>query len=273
MADDWIKFRKKLPTDGRVLETARKCNASSVTVLGALVTLWCIGDDHCDENGLLRGYTKDDIDRLCGVPNFCNSLPPDWFAEISGTPQLPEYQEHNGTTGKQRAVTAKRVAKHRKCNAAIVTREEKRREEKKKEKKEAPRPAAVRFCEPTVEEVRAYCRERRNRVDPEAFVDFYTAKGWRVGQQPMKCWRAAVRTWEKRDDTRRLLPDDSQPDLPAGYTPMETSKRDRLPNHAPAADVAGDRPPQGRSPAADGADGPGTTGPDQTAPRSRGPVV
>jgi hypothetical protein len=57
----------------------------------------------------------------------------------------------------------------------------------------------TRFKPPTVDEVRAYCSERKNNVDAETFVDFYTAKGWKVGNNPMKDWKAAVRTWEKRD--------------------------------------------------------------------------
>lgn len=61
---------------------------------------------------------------------------------------------------------------------------------------------ATRFTPPTVEEVRGYCQERRNTVDPQRFVDFYAAKGWRVGNQPMKDWRAAVRTWEGREGPR-----------------------------------------------------------------------
>ena len=56
------------------------------------------------------------------------------------------------------------------------------------------------FAPPSPEEVRAYCQERNNKVDPEAFIDFYTSKGWKVGNQPMKDWKAAVRTWEKRDN-------------------------------------------------------------------------
>ena len=60
-----------------------------------------------------------------------------------------------------------------------------------------------RFAPPTVEEVRAYCKERKNSVNPEQFVDFYSAKGWRVGNQPMKDWKAAVRTWEQRDKGKR----------------------------------------------------------------------
>ena len=55
------------------------------------------------------------------------------------------------------------------------------------------------FRKPTAEEVREYCKARGNTVDPEAFVDFYESKGWKVGKEPMKDWKAAVRTWEKRD--------------------------------------------------------------------------
>lgn len=73
---------------------------------------------------------------------------------------------------------------------------------------------------PTVEEVAAYCRERGNRVDAERFVDFYASKGWKVGNQPMKDWKACVRTWERREDKpkqtgRFATPDyDAMEDLP-----------------------------------------------------------
>lgn len=60
----------------------------------------------------------------------------------------------------------------------------------------------TRFTPPTVEEVQTYCDERRNGVDAGNFVDFYSAKGWRIGATPMKDWRAAVRTWERRDPAR-----------------------------------------------------------------------
>ena len=58
---------------------------------------------------------------------------------------------------------------------------------------------ARRFTPPTADEVRQYCAERRNGVDAERFVSYYTANGWMVGKNPMKDWRAAVRTWERRD--------------------------------------------------------------------------
>lgn len=53
------------------------------------------------------------------------------------------------------------------------------------------------FTKPTVEEVKAYCVERKNNVNPDKFIDFYESKGWLIGKNPMKDWRACVRTWEK----------------------------------------------------------------------------
>lgn len=53
------------------------------------------------------------------------------------------------------------------------------------------------FRPPTVDEVKAYCDERGNSVDAQSFVDFYESKGWMIGKNKMKDWKAAVRTWER----------------------------------------------------------------------------
>ncbi len=50
---------------------------------------------------------------------------------------------------------------------------------------------------PTLDAVKAYCVERKNSVNPEAWFDHYTANGWKVGKNRMKDWQAAVRTWER----------------------------------------------------------------------------
>lgn len=55
-----------------------------------------------------------------------------------------------------------------------------------------------RFIPPTIEEVRAYCKERQNNVEPSRFVDHYEAKGWMIGKNKMKDWKACVRTWERQ---------------------------------------------------------------------------
>ena len=54
-----------------------------------------------------------------------------------------------------------------------------------------------RFNPPTLEEVEQYCVERNNKVDAQSFIDFYESKGWYVGKNKMKDWKAAVRTWER----------------------------------------------------------------------------
>jgi len=58
-------------------------------------------------------------------------------------------------------------------------------------------PPTPRFAPPTPEEVEAYCRERGKGVDAAKWLAHYTANGWKVGRNPMKDWRAAVRTWEQ----------------------------------------------------------------------------
>ena len=103
-------------------------------------------------------------------------------------------QKPNETSEKQQEPTESQKDKDK----------DKDKDKEKENEKENPlkgvkgKPLA-RFSPPTVEEVSAYCMERGNKVDPRHFVDFYTSKGWRVGNQPMKDWRAAVRTWEQRD--------------------------------------------------------------------------
>lgn len=56
-----------------------------------------------------------------------------------------------------------------------------------------------RFIKPTVEEVKEYCLERKNNIDAENFIDYYNSNGWKVGKNPMKDWKAAIRTWERRN--------------------------------------------------------------------------
>lgn len=52
------------------------------------------------------------------------------------------------------------------------------------------------FIKPTLEEIQAYCQERKNSVNPQKWFNHYESNGWKVGKNPMKDWKAAVRTWE-----------------------------------------------------------------------------
>lgn len=55
---------------------------------------------------------------------------------------------------------------------------------------------STRFSPPSLDDVKAYCKERNNNVDAERFIDYYNSNGWMVGKNKMKDWKAAVRTWE-----------------------------------------------------------------------------
>jgi hypothetical protein len=72
---------------------------------------------------------------------------------------------------------------------------------KDKEREGEPRKRGP-FTPPTVEEVKSYCQERKNNVDAERFVDFYSSKGWMIGKSKMRDWKASVRTWETRETAR-----------------------------------------------------------------------
>lgn len=92
-----------------------------------------------------------------------------------------------------------------------------------------------RFTNPTVADIREYCQERGNSIDPQRFYDFYEAKGWRVGNQPMKDWQAAVRTWEGRDSVK---PRDLASTNPFKRMLQEEAKNGQTGNDADFSDPA-----------------------------------
>lgn len=63
------------------------------------------------------------------------------------------------------------------------------------------------FIKPSIEEIKEYCLERKNNIDPNNFYDFYESKGWKVGSQPMKDWKACIRTWERRNKKEEQVPE------------------------------------------------------------------
>ena len=69
-----------------------------------------------------------------------------------------------------------------------------------------------RFKKPTLEEVKEYCEERNNGIDAEMFINFYESKGWMVGKNKMKDWKACVRTWEKSRNTKVVYQEKPLPD-------------------------------------------------------------
>jgi len=78
-------------------------------------------------------------------------------------------------------------------NINVITKEKVAEEPKKKKD----------FVKPTLEEVQAYIKEQRFIVNAETFIDYYESNGWKVGKNPMKDWKAAVRTWEQKEKEKR----------------------------------------------------------------------
>lgn len=67
-----------------------------------------------------------------------------------------------------------------------------------------------RFIVPVLSDINNYCKQRKNNIDPLAFYDFYESKNWYIGKNKMKDWKAAIRTWERRDKKNPTSKIDSQ---------------------------------------------------------------
>lgn len=91
-----------------------------------------------------------------------------------------------------------------KNNPKLTNIEEKRREEKIEEKNIKKSST---FTKPLVDEIRHYCKSRKNDVDPVKFYNFYESKGWMIGKSHMKNWMAAVHTWESNTKTKPSVKD------------------------------------------------------------------
>ena len=133
--------------------------------------------------------------------------------------RISNWEKYQNIEGLERIreQTRLRVAKHRKkqkllsCNVTVTqgnaTDKERDKETDKERDKDIERDKknnsankSHRFTPPTLEEVTDYCQERNKGVDPQRWYDFYTAKGWMIGKNKMKDWKAAVRTWENKQD-------------------------------------------------------------------------
>ena len=129
--------------------------------------------------------------------------------------RISNWEKYQNIEGLERIreQTRLRVAKHRKkqkllsCNVTVTQgnatdkeRDKERDKDIERDKKNNSANKSHRFTPPTLEEVTDYCQERNKGVDPQRWYDFYTAKGWMIGKNKMKDWKAAVRTWENKQD-------------------------------------------------------------------------
>lgn len=131
---------------------------------------------------------------------------PVFRATIDRDNKVAKTNAQNGALGgRGNKATESEIKRNKATESETKPTQEKRHKTQEKDKDkdydkdESIKKAPRRFTPPSVEEVESYCRERKNGVDAQRFVDFYASKGWKVGNNPMKDWKAAVRTWEGRD--------------------------------------------------------------------------
>ena len=147
---------------------------------------------------------------LCGLMNIGEK------ALINARNELKQYELIDFVTSKKRGQSTKYSilyntkadknavqTQYRRSTEEVQTADIIRYKTETKTKKDIPEgisQKSKRFVPPTVDQVREYCQERGNTVDPERFVAFYSSKGWMVGRNKMKDWKASVRTWERNNN-------------------------------------------------------------------------
>lgn len=215
MAGDFLMVQFATPRKIEVARVAGILGIAKPHAFGLCVMAWMWFDEQT-EDGRALGATEALLDSEVGHAGLADALRQvGWLHAREGALELPNFDRIMGQSAKKRAKNNERQRNHRgneivtkKCDKS-VTKEKKRREEKKLGDK-SPKPLL--FIPPTEDEVAEFCTNRGNAVDPVAFVNFYKSKGWKVGAQAMKDWRAAVITWEK--NTKRVT--DTQSNLVEG---------------------------------------------------------
>ena len=148
------------------------------------------------KDNVTKNAVEQAISKLASVGLLCEYT-------VNGMPYLffPTWEKHQRVRNKHRKFPQPQVS-NLSADCCQMTADRHPESESESESNPNPNPkesTRTRFTPPTIHEVTEYCQERQNSVDPQQFVDFYASKGWRVGNQPMRDWRAAVRTWERRD--------------------------------------------------------------------------
>lgn len=131
MAGDWIKMRKTLPADPRIVRIMSALKADRFRTLGGVLSAWCLFDDQT-EDGRLDGYTPEVFDEVVGFPGLARAMESVGWLEIGHNfLAAPRFSEHNGQTAKRRAQDAVRKLSARKADIPRTESGlEKRREEK-----------------------------------------------------------------------------------------------------------------------------------------------
>lgn len=176
-----------------------------------LIYTWCI--PFLDDYGLLTNdpdkikymvFPRNKLIDEDDIKFFIDSAGP-LLVRLSDSLYFKGFEKHNSITGYKRAKSEFKQNRYNKPNFDPSPDNPREPQEtpseynRTKANRTKVKVSVGRFTPPTLEEVIAYCDERKNNLTPQHFLDHYTANGWMRGKNKIKDWQACVRTWEKNN--------------------------------------------------------------------------
>ena len=206
----WLKFRSDFFDSKRIKKLRNMAGGDTYCIIylkmqlkalnsGGVLEFTGIEDDFSDELALDIDERPDDVKvtllfllqyGLCECSDNIHYYLP-WVAENSGSETASTQRSRECRKRKALQCNTDATEVQRLCNVEKEKEIDKSREEKK------------RFVPPTLEEVKARCAEKGYTLDPEAFVAYYNANGWKVGRTKMVSWIDALAGWESREKQYR----------------------------------------------------------------------
>lgn len=214
----WIKLDINILDDAKIKIIRSHPDGNAIVVLWIGLLCLAMKSQH---PGLIEisdalPYTIDDLSNLFGIDKKTCELGLVLFKKYKmvdliegGGIEIINFSRHQSLEDieHKRELARIRTAKYRDRlrishapvthNSVTVTLTDKIRQDKIRQDKESVAKKRRVFTKPSLADVKAYCMERKNNVDAEAWIDHYASNGWKVGNNPMIDWKAAVRTWER----------------------------------------------------------------------------
>jgi hypothetical protein len=201
MAGDWIKLEKATLDKPEVFEMAGLLGIDPDAVIGKLLRVWDWFDDQSID-GYAPVTLAAQLNRNSGYAGFTEAMKQvGWLAEENGKISIPNFHRHNGETSKQRALSAKRMAKRRAKSDgdSVTTSVTKVQPEKRREEKSIIVTLKSNKAKGSIDELKTFCAEiGMPESDGESMFHHWEANGWKNGSSPSKDWKAGIRKWKSQ---------------------------------------------------------------------------
>jgi hypothetical protein len=192
---EWIKMRKSLLTDPRVVRIASALGADRFRTIGALFSAWCLFDEQTSD-GRLDGYTPEIFDEIIGIHGLAVAMESVGWLEINAESIIATaFGQHNGHTAKRRAQEAARKASARdadkKRTESAIEKKKKRKEEEEEIEEEEEEEEEEKTSAPASP---AHRVRRRHEYSPEFNLFFRNWPAIRRRNKPdaYRAWQSAI---------------------------------------------------------------------------------